>query len=265
MNKNIKKVILFSGPRHGTNYFVKASQVNNIEMGYELLDRKYNSLILNQIKQKLLKHNVELTDDDIDSLSKLGFQDEKLFFYRLFEFYSKIADLNKKQYCGFKIFFNHLNNDIIKEDEKEIKNRLNLTDIVNHVDKIIVLSRDSKEVAFSFAQAIITNIWHTPFRDEKVEHLNLTQSNINYINKFLLGNFNFFKQIKELSKEQPDKFLFLNYDEFASNGCDKVGLFLDVDIDKNLNPFKKNIYNYDDFFKNHPTLKEFAENHNIIF
>ena len=68
-----------------------------------------------------------------------------------------------------------------------------------------------------------------------------------------------------MSKEQSNKFLFLNYDEFALNAWDKIETFLEIKIDKNLNPFKKKHYEYDSFFNDYPTIKETAEKYNTVF
>ena len=273
-----KKIILLSGARHGTHYVSNILNANKVSINGESLSPENPMIYLKKIKEELLKHNIELRDNVVEYISTLRYKDEKLFFYKMFNFYTELGLLNNQIYSGFTIFYLHLNNSKINSNFKKIwhtkpdkiemtqvQNPLSLLDIVNHVDKIIVLSRDSKEVGFSLAQAFNNNLWHDKFRNVKDENICLDIKNTQAVNSILYRNFNFFKQIKELSKEQPDKFLFLNYDDFSINACDKIEDFLETKIDKNLNPFKKNIYNYDDFFKNHPTLKETAEKYNTIF
>lgn len=277
-NTNTKKVLLLTGARHGSHYFSNVLNANGIDFHGEIMNTNFCKIVLKELKTKLSKHNIELHDKDIEFISELRYKDEKMFFYKTFSFYDKLAFLNKKKYSGFRIFYDHLNvrelNSVfyeswnIKPSEikyEKIKNKLNLMDVVDHVDKIVVLARDSKEVAFSFAQALNNNLWHDTYRNNKSENLILEENRINYINSFLFENFNFFKNIEELSKKQPDKFLFLNYDEFTTNAWDKVSTFLKIDINKSLCPFGKNKYDYDPFFNSHPSIKKTAETYNTIF
>jgi hypothetical protein len=274
----LKKIILLSGARHGTHYISNLLNTNKVSMNGESFSSEKPTVYLNIIKKELSKHNIELYDKDIEYISTLRYKDEKLFFYKMFDFYIKLGLLNKQVYTGFKVFYDHLNKKkinsnffkdfSIRPDKIEItnvQNPLSLIDLVNYVDKIIVLSRDSKEVAFSLAQALNNKLWYDKFRDCKEKNLILDENNTNTVNSILYSNFNFFRQIKELPKEQPDKFLFLNYDEFSTNAFYKIEDFLKTKIDKTLNPFKKNHYDYYNFFKNHPTIKDTAEKYNTIF
>ena len=274
----MKKIILLSAPRHGTHYISNVLNTNKVSMNGESFSPENPMLYLKKIKEELLKHNIELRDNVVEYISTLRYKDEKLFFYKMFNFYTELGLLNNQIYSGFTIFYLHLNNSKINSNFKktwhtkpdkiemtQVQNPLSVTDIANHVDKIIVLSRDSKEVAFSLAQAFNNNLWHDKFRNVKDENLYLDIKNTQAVNSILYGNFNFFKQIKELAKGLPNKFLFLNYDDFSTNACDKIEDFLEIKINKNLNPFKKNLYNYDDFFERYPTLKETAEKYNTVF
>jgi hypothetical protein len=216
-----------------------------------------------------IRQNLNLADNCIDELISLRHNDEKGFLEKISAYYHQAALDRNCQYYGFKVFESHIHNRYIKPKRSDtpvtINNKLTLADMVNYADKIIILNRDSHDVAYSHANSILTNEWHPSFRDSKIESIELAEWMTTNIINTLKSRYPFFSEAISQTIIQNKDTLCLEYSEFASTAWDKISNFLDIKIIEQDPIFSKNNYGSkrDAFFAKYPAIEEVAKSCNF--
>ena len=240
----MKKLFLISSPRSGSNYLIDHLNdkefIKNIFMLHEPLHKNVIQINedINSIKEELIK-----TGADIDELSALRNRDKKKYFQKILKYLKFVASSNKISYYGFKIF------------QKHIEEKSELDYIIDEADLLIILDRNIREIVFSFCQAKRTNQWDIKNRASKIDDLILTENEISDTIDFIKCRKVFFEDVSKLIKEKNKNALYIHYDDFATDGWEKVANFLNIKLEKQI-PFDKASYDYDEFFKKNPSLME---------
>jgi hypothetical protein len=245
----MKKLFLISSPRSGTNYLIDYLNdkefIKNIFMLHEPLHKKINQAEenINVIKDELIKTGTRINESFCCELLDLRNESKKKYFQEIIKYLKLVSSSNKLSYYGFKIFQSH------------IENNLRLDHIIDEADLLIILDRDIKEIVFSFCQAKRTNQWEIKNRTAKTDDLILNEDEIGTVIRFIEKRKTFFKNVNELISKKNKSALYIHYDDFETDGWQKVANFLGVKLEKEI-PFSKLNYDYDIFLKNNPALME---------
>jgi hypothetical protein len=245
----MKKLFLISSPRSGTNYLIDYLNdkefIKNIFMLHEPLHQNINQAEedINVIKDELIKTGTRINESFCCELLDLRNKSKKIYFQTILKYLQLVASTKKLSHYGFKIFQNHIG----KKSELEY--------IIDEADLLIILDRNIKEIVFSFCQSKRTNQWGTKNRTEKIDRLILNESEITTAVHFIKKRKTLFKNTNELINKKNKNALYIHYDDFATDGWQKVSDFLGVKLEKEI-PFDKVSYGYDEFFKNHPSIEK---------
>jgi len=245
----MKKLFLISSPRSGSNYLINYLNnkefIKNIFMLYEPLHENTNQAEkdINVIKDELTKTGARINESLSYELLDLRNESKKIYFQKILKHLELIASSNKLSYYGFKIFQTH------------IEKKSELDYIIDEADLLIILDRNIKEIVFSFCQAKRTNQWGIKNRTAKTDDLILNEDEIGTVIRFIENRKTFFKNVNELISKKNKNALYIHYDDFATDGWQKVSDFLGVKLKKQI-PFDKASYGYDEFFKNHPSIEK---------
>lgn len=244
----MKKLFLISSPRSGTNYFVQYLDsiqfIKSIRMRCEPLnaDIEQAKRDINHIDNSLSRLGFNF-ESRLYQLLKVREENTKLFFDEFLKYLNILALATKSDYYGFKIFQNH------------IENNLTLEYVIDQSDSLIVLDRNIKEIVFSYSQARRTHKWNVENRKVKIDNLILTENEMAIVINFIKDRKIFFENVNALISKKNKNALYIHYDDFATDGWQKVSDFLGVKLEKQI-PFNKASYDYDDFFKNHPSIEK---------
>lgn len=265
----IERLLIISAPRHGTTYLCDA--LNNsitepkIFMEYETLhDGNYFPIVLENIRR-----NLNLADSCMDELISLRHSDEKKFLEKISAYYHQVALNCNCRYYGFKIFELHIRSQYIRHNKSDtplaISNKVTLASMVNYADKIIILNRDGYDVAYSYANSLLTNEWHPRFRDNKVETIEIDERIVTNIINLLKTRRSFFSEAISESINQNKDMLCLEYSEFPSIAWSKISNFLDIKVVEQNPIFFKNDYSSkrDAFFAKYPAIAEAAKRYSF--
>lgn len=245
----MKKLFLISSPRSGSNYLIDNLNdkefIKNIFMLHEPLHQKTNQAEedINVIKDELIKTGARINESFCCELLDLRNKSKKIYFQTILKYLQLVASTNKLSHYGFKIFQNHIE----KKSELEY--------IIDEADLLIILDRNIKEIVFSFCQAKRTNQWEIKNRTAKTDNLILNEDEMVTAVRFIKNRKTLFKNTNELINKKNKNALYINYDDFATDGWQKVSDFLGVKLEKQI-PFNKKSYDYDEFFKNHPSIEK---------
>ena len=253
----MKKLFLISHPRCGTSYFIKYLNSNEFTMTHEVFNKTSFDEVASEIDKlifQLLKYKAIVPDNLKEELLITRCQDAKNFFYRFSKYLKFLGLIKGSKYYGFKIFSYFVD---ITNSKK--KCNLSINEVIDYSDSIIVLDRNIKEIAFSYCQAIRTNKWAMDDRTTKINDLILTEKETDIVIKLIKNAKVFFEDVSKLIKEKNKNALYIHYDDFATDGWEKVANFLDVKLVKEI-PFSKLNYDYDDFFKKHPSIEQTINN-----
>lgn len=239
------KFAFFSLARHGTDYFV-----NSINAG----DNNKHIFLEEDLIKKFSRFT-ELANATSVSEIKNILEISKCYDAGIIQyFYNRIAVLesyakkNNINVIGFKIFPKHVS---FKDNKGDIAA---LQEIINYVDKIIILDRDDLEFCYSYAHAKRIK----DYSRTKGPRIFLTSKEIHMLIAEVINKHYFFETIKCIAANLNKSCVILHYNELGVVR-EKINRVFGINL-KHWLPYEKNVYDYEQFLSDNPGLINYFNN-----